>query len=128
MSELEEIKEADYVETVKREKKRGILHTIAEKRLQGYLNELFPDDHVALEVAGIPGGRNDAVKFSYNKHIAVFEFFFSPSQVSQDLRLLEQYKGADVRIAILLDRDIDPKLADTYFHKKPDPFPHIFYV
>lgn len=123
---MEELKEEDFVEMVKQEKKRGGLHTIAEARLKAYLSEIFPNDYVVLEVVGIPGGRNDAVKFSYNGHIAVFEFFFSPSQVSQDLRLLEQYKEADIQVAILLDKDIEPKLAETYFHKKPNPFPHIW--
>ena len=65
------------------------------------------------------------MQFAFNGRRVVFEFFFSPSQVPQDLRLLEQAK-ADVKIAILLDSAINSKLADEYFHKKPDHFPFLW--
>jgi hypothetical protein len=43
----------------------------------------------------------------------------------QDLRLLER-SPADIKIAILIDEQIDPKLASEYFHKRPDHFPFVW--
>jgi hypothetical protein len=96
----------------------GPLRDPVEKRLVELLSMLFPDTHSTSEVTGILGGRNDLMQFFFNGRRVVFEVFFSPSQVPQDLRLLVQ-NHADVKIAILLDSDVNPKLADEYFRKKP---------
>src|SRR5260221_884358 len=112
----------DFVEQARKDKKGRILHTRAQKQLALYLNDLYSQDYTAPEIAGVLGGRNDLMQFAFDGHCAAFEFFFSRSQVPQDLRLLEQSK-ADIKIAILLDKEINPKLASEYFHKKPDPFP-----
>jgi len=101
------------------------LHTLAQEKLALYLSRLYPRDCAVSEVSGVLGGRNDLMLFAFDGHRVVFEFFFSPSQVPQDLRLLEQAK-ADVKIAILLDREANPKLADEYFHKKPGHFPFLW--
>jgi hypothetical protein len=115
----------DFVEQAKKDKKGRHLHTRAQKQLTLYLNELYPYDYTTSEIAGVLGGRNDSMHFAFDEHCAVFEFFFSPSQVPQDLRLLEQ-ANANIKIAILLDKEINPKLASEYFHKKPNPFPFLW--
>ena len=101
------------------------LHPAVESRLTILLKELYPSDHIVREIGGILGGRNDLMQFSSTGKKIVFELFASPSQVPQDLRLLEQ-SIAEVRIAILLDPEVDRKLSDEYFRKKPDPFPFIW--
>jgi hypothetical protein len=106
-------------------KRRNKLHPIVEERLKELLVRLYPDSHPVSEVAGVLGGRNDLIQFFFNKRRVLFELFFSPSQVPQDLRLLEQ-STADVKIAVLLDRKFKPELADTYFRKKPEPFPYVW--
>jgi hypothetical protein len=111
-----------YVNNLKRLKR---LHGEVEKRLSVLLAHLYPDAPAISEVSGILGGRNDLIQFFFSGRKVVFELFFSPSQVSQDLRLLEQSQ-AEVKIAVLLDREINPKLAAEYFRKKPDSFPYLW--
>jgi len=111
-----------YVNNLKRLKR---LHGEVEKRLSVLLAHLYPNAPAISEVSGILGGRNDLIQFFFSGRKVVFELFFSPSQVSQDLRLLEQSQ-AEVKIAVLLDREINSKLAAEYFRKKPDSFPFLW--
>ncbi len=115
----------EYVEFAKKAKTRHQLHPIAEKKLKLYLAHLYPRDYAVSEISGVVGGRNDLMQFYCNGRRTVFEFFFSPSQVSQDLRLLELAQ-ADVKLAILLEKEVKPQLAEEYFHKKPDHFPYLW--
>src|SRR2546425_5439714 len=112
---------AEFVKDVKRLKRRRKLHQTVEKRLSDILSRLFPESCPVREVFGVSGGRNDLMQFFPNGGSAVLELFASPSQVPQDLRLVER-SAADVKIAILLDREIDPRLADKFFHSKPESF------
>jgi len=114
-----------FIKNAKQDKTSHRLHTLAEQRLVLLLSRLYPHACAVPEISGVLGGRNDLMLFAFDGRRAAFEFFFSPSQVPQDLRLLEQVK-ADVRIAILLDREVNPKLALEYFRKKPDPFPFLW--
>ncbi len=115
----------DFTELAKKDKAGRRLHSLVEKQLTLFLTRLYPNDCAVAEVSGVLGGRNDLMQFAFNGRRIVFELFFSPSQVPQDLRLLEQAK-ADIKIAILLDREVNPKLAAEYFHKKPDSFPYLW--
>ena len=115
----------NFVEQAKKDKKGRRLHALAQEQLTSYLSCLFPQDYATSEIGGVLGGRNDLMLFAFDGRKAVFEFFFSPSQVPQDLRLLEQ-ANADIKIAILLDKEINPKLAHEYFHKKPNAFDYIW--
>ena len=114
----------DYIKWVKDAKKKKLLHQEVEKRLASLLSKIYRDSYQVPEVAGIPGGRNDLMQFSFDGRRVVIELFFSPSQVSQDLRLLEQSE-ADIKIAILLDEAVNPNLSKEYFRKKPESFPFI---
>lgn len=110
---------------VKKEKGRRRLHTVAEERLSALLSRLAPESCAVREVSGVLGGRNDLIQFHFDGRRIVFELFFSPGQVPQDLRLLEQAE-AEVKIAVLLDREIDPGVSTQYFRKKPDHFPYLW--
>lgn len=101
------------------------LHSVVQKRLSELLAKEFPDNPSVAEVFGVEGGRNDLIHYEQSGRRAVFELFCSPSQVPQDLRLLEQAE-AHWKFAVLLDREIRTELADTYFHKKPNPFPFLW--
>jgi hypothetical protein len=115
----------DFVKLVTKAKAARRLHPSVEVRLTALLARLYPNDCAVSEVTAVLGGRNDLIQFSFNGRRAVFELFFSPSQVPQDLRLLERAE-AEVKIAILLDHEVNPKLADAFFHKKPDHFPYLW--
>lgn len=117
--------EKEYKKFIKDIKSQNRLHGLVEKRLSELLALVYPEAHSTPEVSGVLGGRNDLMQFFFNRRRVVFELFFSQSQVPQDLRLLEQC-NADVRIAVLLDHDINPNLADEYFRKKPDHFDYLW--
>ena len=115
----------EFIKAVRKDKRAKRLHSRVEKRLSELLERLCPDSRPVSEVAGVLGGRNDLIQFFPNGRRVVFELFATVSQVPQDLRLLEQ-SVANVKIAILLDREIDPKLSIEYFHKKPNHFPFVW--
>lgn len=104
---------------------RHRLHTGVQNRLRELLIAEFPDRSSVAEVFGVKGGRNDLIHFDQHGRQAVFELFASPSQVPQDLRLLEQ-SNAHWKIAVLLDREVRPELAEAYFRKKPEAFPFLW--
>lgn len=101
------------------------LHSTVESRLAYLLNKAHPDAHTVPEVSAVLGGRNDLLQYFFNGRRVVFEIFCSASQVSQDLRLLEQCDAA-VKIAVLIDQDIDETVATEYFRKKPHAFPFLW--
>ncbi len=101
------------------------IHKDVLNRICKLLHQEFPDNPSVAEVFGVEGGRNDLIYYDQQGRRAVFELFCSTSQVPQDLRLLELV-DAHWKTAILLDREIRPELADTYFHKKPQAFPFLW--
>lgn len=101
------------------------LHKVAEDRLGLLLAQAFPECVAVPEVSAVLGGRNDLIQFSFTGRCVVFEIFCSVSQVPQDLRLLEQAE-CEVKIAILIDQDVDKRVSRAYFRKKPNAFPHIW--
>lgn len=115
----------EFARAVRQAKKKNQLHPMAEARLADLLKRLYPQACPMPEVAAVPGGRNDLIQFFPNGRRVVFELFATPSQVPQDLRLLEQVP-AGVKVAILLDQSINSKLSREYFHKKPDHFPFLW--
>jgi len=108
-----------FIRAAKQAKAQKRLHPNAQSRLGFLLSCIYPDDIVVSEVSLVYGGRNDLAQFVFNGRRIVFEFFFSVDQIPQDLRLLEQ-AIADVKVAILLDSSIDPKLARECARKKPN--------
>jgi len=91
-----------YVESINKIKRKNELHPYVEARLSKLLKKIYPEDRPVSEVSGVLGGRNDLILYSFTGRRIVFELFFSPTQVSQDLRLLE-LSNAEIKIAILLD-------------------------
>ncbi|MFA5598396.1 MAG: hypothetical protein WDA26_12600, partial [Pusillimonas sp.] len=112
----------EYIEKVLQLRKQKALHSEVEKRLSELLQQSFPNSIGVSEISGVLGGRNDLIHFQPNGIRTVFEIFASKSQVSQDLRLLEQC-DAQRKIAVLIDHDADPSVSNEYFRKKPDSYP-----
>lgn len=104
---------------------RRELHSAVETRLKHLLDLTFPDSKSISEVGGVLGGRNDLIQFFYSGRRVVFEVFASQSQVPQDLRLLEQC-DAQVKIAVLLDWDVDRQVSTELFRKRPNHFPFLW--
>jgi len=111
----------EYINRIKEYRKAKKLHPLVQERLTILLSKICPNNCTVDEVSLMAGGRNDLISFSFDKRKVVFELFFSVGQVPQDLRLLEQAK-AEVKIAILMDDEVDKKVSREYFRKKPDAF------
>jgi hypothetical protein len=116
---------SEFVTLARNSRARKQLHQLAQARLIELLGKLYPDASPVSEVSGVLGGRNDLIQFFFSGRRVVFELFFSVSQVPQDLRLLEQSE-ANVKIAVLIDREVDERLAQEYFRKKPNAFPFLW--
>lgn len=99
------------------------LHTEVIKALLHIGTSAFPSWVFIGEVAQTPGGRNDGVLFEADGQSTCFEVFASSSQVDRDLLLLRD-TSAQRKIAVLLDREIDPKVSAAYYRKRPaSPYP-----
>ena len=75
---------------------------------------------------GLAGGRNDLLLFEFSGKKILFELFASRGQVSRDLRILDK-THADVKIAIIIDREVDAKVADAFLRENPESnYPFLF--
>ncbi|MCP6718690.1 MAG: hypothetical protein KJI71_00475 [Patescibacteria group bacterium] len=112
-----------YSNHIKSNRKKNLLHSIAERNLQIILKDVCPEYHPVNE-SNVNGGRVDLIYyFDSIGHSIHFEIFTSYSTVIKDLRLLEQSEF-DIRVAILIDDEIDPSISKKYFREKPiNPFP-----
>ena len=122
---MKPIEKTEYVNLIKKSRRDKKLHPLVQERLTLLLSKIYPNNCTVEEISLVAGGRNDLISFSFDNRKVVFELFFSVGQVPQDLRLLEQSK-AEVKIAILLDDEVDKKISTEYFRKKPDGFPFIW--
>jgi hypothetical protein len=101
------------------------VHAAFQNSLRLLLSAEFPSTTAIPEVYAVEGGRNDMVQYAQDGKRAVFELFCSPSQVPQDLRLLER-ADAHWKIAVLLDEEINRDLATNFFRKKPEGLPFLW--
>jgi len=64
--------------------------------------------------------------FEFSGKRVVFEVFATHSQVSRDLLILHKTK-ADVKVAVIIDKDVDGRIFKRYLRENPDEvFPFIF--
>lgn len=111
---------------IKKLRKEKKLHGFVAAKLATALRELFPDWVAVPEVAQTPGGRNDLLFFRGGGHSICFELFATKSQVDRDLLLLYE-SSAERKVAILIDREVDPTVSEAFYRKKPHrPFPAIW--
>lgn len=111
------------VKSLRREKK---LHSVLLEKLKNILVKYFPEYIPISEIQGLAGGRNDLLCFKYNRQKILFEIFATASQVSRDLRLLDK-TDADIKIAIIIDKEIDNKVIDKFLRENPENnYPYFF--
>jgi hypothetical protein len=97
-----------------------------EARLIEVCKDLFPEFHPLKEVQGLAGCRNDLMLFQFNRQKILFEVFGTASQVSRDLRILDKTQ-ADVKIAVIIDKEVDPKVFERFLRENPEEnYPFIF--
>jgi hypothetical protein len=97
-----------------------------ETRLIELCKEWLPHLHPVKEIQGLAGGRNDLLLFEFNARKILFEVFGTASQVSRDLRILDNTK-ADVKIAIVIDREVDPSVFKKFLRENPEKnYPFLF--
>jgi hypothetical protein len=115
-----------YINWVKEQRKAKKLHTIVEKKLISILSKLAAEFEPIPEPQGLAGGRNDLILFRFDGKKVLFEIFGSKSQVSRDLRILDNTK-ADVKIAVLIDKEVDKGIIDKFLKENPENnYPYIF--
>ncbi|HEY2295025.1 MAG TPA: hypothetical protein VGM86_30340 [Thermoanaerobaculia bacterium] len=119
-------KASTLMEEIKNLRKKKVLHRRVCSALAEAIRELFPDWVYVSEIGQTPGGRNDAILFESGGDSICFELFASLGQVDRDLLLLRE-SPAKAKVAILLDREIDPSIAEAYYRKLPHkPYPCIW--
>ena len=115
-----------YIGIIKGLRKENKLHGFVEKRLIKMLNHIAPELYCINEIQGLLGGRNDLLAFEYNGRKILFEIFASASQVSRDLLILHK-TDADVKIAIIIDKEVDEKVSNNFFRQNPsNEYPYFF--
>jgi len=107
-------------------RKNKLLHSIVLRELSMIINKYFPKYEPIAEIQGLAGGRNDLIAFKYNARKVLFEVFATASQVSRDLRILDK-TISDVKIAIIIDKEIDKKVLEKYLRENPENnYPYLF--
>lgn len=113
----------DYVRDLRKARR---LHSFVEERLIFLCGKLFPELHPVPEIQGLPGGRNDLLLFEQEGRKVLFEVLATRSQVSRDLRILDNTK-ADVKIAIIIDKEIDESVLEQFLRENPENnYPFLF--
>jgi len=116
----------DYIPWLLDLRKKKRLHSTVEEQLVSVLKQVAPEFYPVQEPLGLAGGRNDLILFEFSGRKVLFEIFASASQVSRDLRIMDKTK-ADYKIAVLIDQDADPAVANRYLKENPEEnYPFIF--
>lgn len=108
---------------LRRDKK---LHPAVEDRLTDLFKKVTHGNYTQKEGYGVTSGRTDTTTFSGRGQIIHIEFIASESMVSRDLLNLHQ-SSADEGVVVLMDEEIDPKVAKAYYSANAkDAFPRIW--
>jgi len=111
---------------IKNLRKKKLLHSVVLRELSKIINRYFPKYEPITEIQGLAGGRNDLIAFKYNTRKILFEVFATASQVSRDLRILDN-TIADIKIAIIIDKEIDDKILEKFLRENPESnYPYLF--
>jgi hypothetical protein len=116
----------NYLEQMKKLRKQKLFHSFVQARLIEMCQQWFPYLHPIKEIQGLAGGRNDLILFEFDGRKVLIEIFGTASQVSRDLRILDNTK-ADVKIAVIIDKEIDPQVFEHFLRENPESnYPFIF--
>ena len=117
---------ADIFDNIIKLRKKKLLHSYVLRELIMIINTYFPKYEPIAEIQGLAGGRNDLIAFKYNTRKILFEVFATASQVSRDLRILDN-TISDIKIAIIIDKEIDKKVIDKFLRENPEKnYPYLF--
>jgi hypothetical protein len=120
---------ARYRQLVLELRKKRKLHDFVQWILMGTINNAFGQNFsVQPEKYGISNGRIDLALFHTPRTIIHFEFIATcqNGHVFRDTTSLLGSR-ADEKLAILIDKDVEPDVADNFFKAIPDSqVPHIF--
>lgn len=120
------IRRVAFWKRMRRLRKERRFHTYLQTRLSDLCSELFPGLHPIREIQGLAGGRNDLMFFEFNGRKVLIEIFGTRSQVSRDLRLLDNTQ-ADVKMAVIIDKEVDPRVFEQFLRENPERnYPFIF--
>jgi hypothetical protein len=100
-----------------REKRQ--LHPVAEARLKELLGKIPLQNYGLSEAWGVTGGRTDLCVFLRHRNVIHFEIFGHPNTVHRDANNLHMSR-ADVKVAVLIDEEADPAVAESYFRTVSD--------
>lgn len=115
-----------YIQWITEARKEKKLHGIVEDKLVEILSFLSHDFEPIKEPQGLAGGRNDLMLFRFDGKKVLFEIFGTKSQVSRDLRILDQ-TSADTKIAVIIDKEVDPKVIEKFLKENPESnYPYLF--
>lgn len=107
-------------------RRNKMLHAKILQILERIINKYMPEYIPISEIQGLAGGRNDLICFKYNSRKVLFEIFATANQVSRDLRLLDKTQ-ADVKIAIIIDKEIDKRVIEKFLRENPENnYPFLF--
>jgi len=113
-------------EKIKQLRKEKKLHSHVIDKIKILMKSVAPDYIPVSEIQGLAGGRNDLLLFEYSSKKILFEVFASASQVSRDLRILDNTKS-DIKIAVLIDTEVDDKVLKQFLRENPENnYPFIF--
>jgi hypothetical protein len=119
-------KMTDIYNQIIKSRKDKLLHSNILRELTMIINRYFPKYEPIAEIQGLAGGRNDLIAFKYNTRKILFEVFATASQVSRDLRILDN-TVSDIKIAIIIDKEIDKKVLEKFLRENPENnYPYLF--
>ncbi|OGU59955.1 MAG: hypothetical protein A2V66_16265 [Ignavibacteria bacterium RBG_13_36_8] len=99
-------------------REKNQLHSQVEANLSAIIDEIYPDCFPSTE-CNVDGGRIDVfIHFQGSTTKIHFEIIASEYQVTKDLLLLGR-STADAKVALLMDKDLDPKVGTKYFRENP---------
>lgn len=104
------------------------LHPQVEARLQQLLGKARMDGFALPEGWGLAGNhRTDVVAYLHERNILHLEIFGSASNVHRDVNILLMSQ-ADVKVALIMDEEADPRVAKAYFGVVADNRFHWFWL
>jgi hypothetical protein len=124
--DFDEVNMTDILNEIIKFRKNKLLHSTVLNELTIIINRYFPKYEPIAEIQGLAGGRNDLIAFKYNTRKILFEVFATASQVSRDLRILDN-TISDIKIAIIIDKEIDKKVLEKFLRENPENnYPYLF--
>lgn len=119
---LTELQDPEYYsEAVLELRRQQKLHPFVEWRIKSLVAEARPEIHTQAEKWGISNGRIDLAAYVSARCVIHYELIatWRNNHVFRDVTSL-LISRADSKLAVLIDTDVDQKVADRFFAAVPD--------